>query len=143
RREMPGEAVVMDALGFMSPAAEEIQAMVEGAPGCLVAWFSGSGDGGVLRILAEGGKRVDDEYCLPPDGEGNIVDFPALKWAYKHNHPRIWVSDLVVTGVEDQEGSANLVMCAAAVKRGRVFTAHDTEEALAVLRRLGRYYRKG
>src|SRR5262249_44753210 len=107
RRKIPGGTVVIDASGSMSLSGEEIQAMVECAPGCLVACYSGTGDGGVLRILAEGGKRVADEFCLPPDGEGNIVDFPVLKWAYKQSHPRIWVSDLVVTGVEDQEGSAN------------------------------------
>jgi hypothetical protein len=108
-----------------------------------VACYSGTGKGGVLRILAAGGKRVDTKYCAPPNGCGNIVDFPALRWAYKQSHPRIWVSDLGVTGVNDQPGQGNLAMCSAAVKKGRFFNALNTEEALKVLRRLGRFYRKG
>jgi hypothetical protein len=86
---------------------------------------------------------VADEFCAAPDGYGNIVDFPALKWAYRQAHPRIWVSDLGVTGVNDQPGQGNLAMCSAAVKKGRFFNAKNTDEALAVLRRLGRFYRKG
>jgi hypothetical protein len=107
-----------------------------------VGCYSGTGKGGVLRILAKSGMRVGNEFCAAPNGGGNIVDFPALKWAYKHSHPRIWVSDLGVTGVNDQPGSGNLAMCAAAVKKGRFFTAHNVDEAIKVLRRLGRYYRR-
>jgi hypothetical protein len=143
RHKVPGGTVVIDASGSMSLSSAQIQAMVECAPGCVVACYSGTGKGGVLRILAAGGKRVDNKYCAPPNGCGNIVDFPALRWAYKQSHPRIWVSDLGVTGVNDQPGQGNLAMCSAAVKKGRFFNALNTEEALKVLRRLGRFYRKG
>ncbi len=143
RCKLPGGTVVIDASGSMRLTAAQIQAIVDCAPGCLVASYSGTGPGGVLRVLAKGGMRVAKEYCAPPGGGGNIVDFPALKWAYRHSHPRIWVSDQVVTGVNDQPGTGNLAMCTAAVKKGRFFTAHNVPEAVAVLRRLGRYYRKG
>jgi hypothetical protein len=143
RRKILGGTVVIDASGSMALSGEQIQAMVECAPGCLVACYSGDDSGGVLRILAAEGKRVANEFCAPPCGGGNIVDFPALKWAYRYSHPRIWVSDVGVTGIHDEQGQGNVAMCAAAVKKGRFFQAHNTEEALAVLRRLGRYYRKG
>jgi hypothetical protein len=142
RGKVPGGTVVIDASGSMSLSVKQINAMVECAPGCTVACYSGTGPGGVLRILAAGGKRVAEKYCAAPNGYGNIVDFPSLHWAYKQAHPRIWVSDAVVTGVNDQPGTGNRAMCAAAVKRGRFFTARNTEEALGVLKRLGRYYRK-
>ncbi len=142
RGKVPGGTVVIDASGSMSLSVKQITAMVECAPGCTVACYSGTGKGGVLRVLAAGGKRVAEKYCAAPNGYGNIVDFPALHWAYKQAHPRIWVSDAVVTGINDAPGTGNRAMCAAAVKRGRFFTAHNTEQALAVLKRLGRYYRK-
>ncbi|MBY0228046.1 MAG: hypothetical protein K2W96_02075 [Gemmataceae bacterium] len=142
RGKVPGGTVVIDASGSMSLSSKQIQAMVECAPGCTVACYSGSGKGGVLRILAAGGKKVSERWCSPPDGCGNIVDFPALRWAYKQAHPRVWVSDAVVTGIGDRPGTGNRAMCAGAVKRGRFFTARNTEEALGVLKRLGRYYRK-
>jgi hypothetical protein len=116
--------------------------MVEAAPGCIVANYSGTGNKGVLRILAKNGLRVQDDMCTPPCGGGNIVDYPALKWAFKHSHPRVWVSDLGVTGCGDQGGVNNLAMCMAAVKKGRFFHATNCEEAVKVLKRLGRFYKK-
>jgi hypothetical protein len=143
RVKRPGGTVVIDCSGSMGLTGEAIARVVEAAPGCLVACYSGSNDHGVLRILARGGRRVDNGYCASPGGHGNIVDFPALKWAYRQAHPRIWVSDFVVTGIGDRPGTANIVMCAAAVQKGRFFTARNVDEATQVLKRLGRYYRRG
>ena len=126
----------------MGLTSAQIQRMVEAAPGCLVACYSGATHHGTLRILAKNGMRVDANYCKPPCGSGNIVDYPALKWAYKQMHPRIWVSDLGVTGLNDQPATGNNIMCLAAVKKGRFFHAAHTDDAVKILRHLGRYYRK-
>ncbi len=126
----------------MGLTPEAIRQMVEHAPGCVVANYSGEEDSGVIRILARAGRRVADEFCESPSGSGNIVDYHALRWAYKQSHPRVWVSDLGVTGIGDQPGQGNFAMCLAAVQKGRFFHAHNVEEAIAVLRRLGRFYRK-
>ena len=142
RTKLPGGTVVIDCSGSMGFSHQDVETIVEHAPGCVVACYSGNGTQGVLRILAKDGSRVADEYCGSPFGNGNIVDFPALKWAYRQNHPRIWVTDYGVTGVQDCPGSANLVMCAAAVKKGKFYVAHRVHDAVKLLKHLGRYYRK-
>ncbi len=142
RYKLPGGTVVIDSSGSMGLTPAAIKMMVEAAPGCIVANYSGTGNRGTLRILAKNGLRVQDDMCTPPCGGGNIVDYPALKWAFKHSHPRVWVSDLGVTGCGDQGGVANLAMCMAAVKKGRFFHATNCEEAVKVLKRLGRFYKK-
>jgi len=142
RWQVPGGTVVIDSSGSMGLTPEAIKRMVEHAPGCVVANYSGDEQDGIIRILAKGGRRVPDSLCAAPSGGGNIVDYHALRWAYKQSHPRIWVSDLGVTGIGDQPGKGNFAMCLAAVKKGRFFHAHDVDEAIAVLKRLGRFYRK-
>lgn len=141
RYKLPGGTVVIDASGSMSLRPEQIQSIIDHAPGCTVAAYSGTGLNGALRILAKNGMRVDEKWCHSPMGHGNIVDFPALKWAYKQPHPRVWVSDYVVTGIQDQPGAGNIAMCAAAIKKGRFYVANNVDGAIQVLKRLGRYYR--
>jgi len=141
RKRLPGGTVVIDASGSMRLTQEQINLMVNAAPGCTVACYSGMGDHGVLRILARNGMSVGRELCMSPCGGGNIVDYPALKWAYKQKHPRIWVSDFSVTGVGDSTGHGNKVMCAAVVQKGRFFTAPNADEAIKVLQRLSGKYR--
>lgn len=55
--------------------------------------------------------------------------------------PRVWISDLVVTGIHDRHGTGNLAMCLAIAKKGRFFIGHNTEEAIKILNRLRRYYK--
>jgi len=43
---------------------------------------------------------------VPPCGGGNIVDGPALEWLAAQAEPRIWISDGVVTGVNDVDYAA-------------------------------------
>ena len=142
RIKRPGGTVIIDCSGSMSLSSEAIRAMVEHAPGCVVANYSGDYQKGVIRVLAKNGKRVVDDLCCRPSGGGNVIDFPALCWAFKLEHPRIWVSDLGVTGLGDASGPGNFAMCAAVVRKGRFFHGCNAEEAIAILKRLGRFYRR-
>jgi hypothetical protein len=141
RIKRPGGTVVIDSSGSMGLTPEAIRQMVEHAPGCVVANYSGTGNYGVIRILAKDGKRVQDDLCHAPCGHGNIIDYPALRWAYRLSHPRIWISDLGVTGVNDSGALGNLAMCAAVVQKGRFFHGHNVDEAIQIFKRLGQFYR--
>jgi hypothetical protein len=142
RIKMPGGTVIIDSSGSMGLTPAAIKAMVEAAPGCVVANYSGNGAEGVIRILAKGGKRVLDQLCCPPSGGMNVIDYHGLRWAYKQSHPRIWVSDLGVTGICDQSGPGNLAMCAAVVQKGRFFHGRNVDEAIKIFKRLGRFYKE-
>jgi len=142
RIKMPGGTVIIDSSGSMGLSPAAIKAMVEAAPGCVVANYSGNGDHGIIRILAKGGKRVLDQLCCSPAGGQNNIDYHALRWAYRLSHPRIWVSDLGVTGIGDQSGPGNLAMCAAVVRKGRFFHGRNVDEAIKIFKRLGRFYKQ-
>ena len=57
--------------------------------------YSGSGPDGSLVILSEDGTWCDAKSNRP-EGNGNVVDGPALEWLATKKEPRIWVSDQMV-----------------------------------------------
>lgn len=141
RCRVPGGAVLIDHSGSMSLAPEQVSRMVELAPGCVVASYSGSGDKGVLRVLAKNGGRAEDDQCRPPFGGGNIVDYPALRWLYAQRHPRIWVSDFGVTGVDDRSSPGMYKMCEAVVQKGHIQVMKTAESAIKFLEKFRHFYR--
>lgn len=142
RKKIPGGTVVIDCSGSMSLTPQQIEQVVDLAPGCVVACYSGNGTRGVLRILAKDGRRVAQQFCGSPSGGMNVVDYPALLWAYRLMHPRIWVSDAAVTGINDGQGAANIAMCMALVRKGRFFHARSVPQAIPILQRIAKYYKK-
>jgi len=100
-----GGVVLIDASGSMSFNHNDIREIVEAAPGCTVAMYTWIGhDKPNLWILAEKG-RICKKSDMHDHRNGNVVDFPALKWAVKQRQrstsPVIWVSDGGVTGEGD------------------------------------------
>ena len=100
-----GGVVLIDASGSMSFNHNDIREIVEAAPGCTVAMYTFIGDGQPnLWILAEKG-RICKKTEMPNHRAGNVVDYPALKWAVKQRQrstsPVVWVSDGGVTGEGD------------------------------------------
>jgi hypothetical protein len=141
RKRIPGGTVLIDGSGSMSLSHDEICQIVESAPGCVVAIYGGKGTYGILRILAKGGRCCESKWCKTPGGQNNI-DFPALVWAMKHNHPRFWITDGAVTGIHDQSGAKNVLQCGVAAIKGKFFVRRRVPDAVELLQRLGKFYKK-
>lgn len=60
-------------------------------------------DGGKLQLLARKGRRVK---AIPSRAGANVVDGPALRWLARQRAPRVWVSDMQVTGVGENTSEA-------------------------------------
>lgn len=56
---------------------------------------------GLLVVVADKKRRCSKKNLSVYSGYGNVVDGPALRWLANQKHPRIWVSDGIVTGVGD------------------------------------------
>ena len=109
RRDVVG-AVLIDNSGSMSFDANDVEQLVQAAPGVTIAHYSGSGTHGVLEIVCEKGKRATTDALSASYG-GNGVDGPALRWLAEQQGPRVWVSDGLVTGKYDSTSIALVTDC--------------------------------
>jgi len=55
---------------------------------------------GTLCIAAYKGQFTTE---LPRFDGGNVIDIPALKWLAQQAKRRIWISDGIITGVDDKK----------------------------------------
>ena len=133
-----GGSVMIDGSGSMQLDNEDIQKILNAAPGCTVAVYSGNTHDGVLRILAQDGRQVDKQYIGAPAGGANVVDGPALQWLSKQAKPRIWVSDGQVTGVNDRMSAINTLECVGSTRRHQIALEKDMSNAIQLLARMGR-----
>ena len=117
---------------------EAIQKILNAAPGCVVAVYSGNTHDGVLRVLAQDGRQVDKQFIGAPAGGSNVVDGPALQWLSKQAKPRIWVSDGQVTGVHDRMSAINTLECVGLTRRHQIAQEKDMGKAVKLLARMGR-----
>jgi len=127
-------AVLVDCSGSMGWTPETLHDFLKALPATTVGYYSGSYDSGgpgVLRVVADRGRRCDDEYACQPHGHGNDVDGPALAWlGAQKADMKLWVSDGGVTGAgstADLRRETKRLM-----KAGRIQMVPDKETAMAV-----------
>ena len=137
-RRGKGGSVLIDASGSMSLGSDDIQKILNAAPGCVVAVYSGNTHDGVLRVLAQDGRQVDPGHIGAPAGGANVVDGPALRWLSKQPKPRIWVSDGQVTGVNDRMSAINSLECVGITRRHQIMQEKEMDKAVKLLARMGR-----
>lgn len=137
-----GGVVLIDQSGSMSLDTDDINAIVEAAPGCVIVGYSHSpGSTGVpnVWILANRGKVVEE---VRRGNGGNGVDGPALRFALAHRRtgePFVWVCDGDVTDGKDDSSYFNLDNeCAALVVKHGVHMVDGVPDAIAALQRAGR-----
>ncbi len=135
-----GGVVLIDASGSMTFAHNDIRDIVEAAPGCTVAMYTEiSSSLPNLWILAERG-RICKKSDMNERRCGNVVDYPALKWAVKQRQrstsPVIWVSDGGVTGENDHSHEALNRQVGKYVAHERVLVVSNVAEAKVVLGKL-------
>jgi hypothetical protein len=94
--------VLIDTSGSMSLEPDQVYELATQCPAVTVAVYCGSGSGGVLRIVCHRGHIALNPRDYHPELGGNIIDGPALDWLATQESPRIWVSDGLVTGVDDR-----------------------------------------
>jgi hypothetical protein len=132
-REQRG-TVLMDCSGSMHLDAGDVLSVLDVAPMSTFATYSGSGSRGIgkLFVLAKNRRRVSNESIQRAANAfgGNVIDGPALAWLAKQDEPRVWISDGLVTGVEETVTSAlsadALRICIAA----RIVRVPDVERAI-------------
>ncbi|NBV22536.1 MAG: hypothetical protein EBS05_11550 [Proteobacteria bacterium] len=101
RRKPPAGAVLIDCSGSMSLTSEDIDTIMEHAPGITVATYCSTPTTGYLHIVARKGKRADDDHLQATCG-CNGCDGPALRWLAAQSGPLTWICDGIVTGINDE-----------------------------------------
>jgi len=135
-----GGVVLIDASGSMQFRHDDIREIVEAAPGCTVAMYTEiSASEPNLWILAEKG-RICKKSEMPMKRCGNVVDYPALKWATKQRQrsasPVVWVSDGGVTGENDCSHESLYRQVGRYVAHERVLVVRDVAQAKVLLGKL-------
>lgn len=121
KQRVTGGAVLVDISGSMGLNYEQVMEILEAAPGATIATYCGSGHVGWLKIVARDGKVIEDAHELNPEGYGNIIDLPALKWLAMQPHFRkVWVSDGGVTGLNDHFDDSITLGCELVVKKAGI-----------------------
>jgi hypothetical protein len=137
-RRRLGGAVLIDCSGSMSLSAEDLKSILKHSPGACVAAYSGNDRDGVLRILASGGRQVDDNWIAAPSGGSNVIDGPALQWLSKQQKPRFWISDGQVTGIHDRMSAINSLECTSLCKRNNIARQNCVGDAVELLKHLNK-----
>jgi hypothetical protein len=133
RRHHPGGTLLVDTSGSMSLDVDALDRLLAATPvGTRVAIYSGRGEEGELRIVAQGGRRAARDQ-LGRFGSGNIVDLPALAWLAGQPRPRIWLSDGGVTGVGDRSCGLLQRRCEELRRRGGIRRVADLATAARLL----------
>jgi hypothetical protein len=82
---------------------------------------------------------VDNQWIAAPAGGAKVIDGPALHWLAKQSHPRIWVSDGQVTGVNDRMSGINSLECPALCRQQSIDRCNDVGEGVKVLQGIRRW----
>jgi hypothetical protein len=136
-----GGVVVIDVSGSMSLGIDDVNAILDAAPGAFViayshggSWRSAKGEPNIT-ILADRGKQVhhlDDKMFRG----GNGVDGPALEFAMKHrksSEPMLWVSDGYVTDSSDGTSVELQMLVARYCLKNRICQVPDVPTAIKTL----------
>ena len=104
-----GGSLMIDCSGSMGLYKEDIREIVELLPASNVAGYVGynrkiNGYDGQIQIIAQNGRisneALEDLTCWG----ANSVDLEGLRWLAEQPEPRIWVSDQMVFGVNEETG---------------------------------------
>jgi hypothetical protein len=141
RRRGRGGVVVIDCSGSMSLTERDIEAILTTAGGAVVLGYTERGGLGEIRYLADGTRRVREVPDSLRHGAGNGVDGEALRIGAKHHRkgePFIWVTDGGVCTHTRASFTALRDDCRKTMSQERGLYAHDTADAVRLLKALGR-----
>jgi len=124
--------ILLDASGSMH--LPNVALIVREFPAATVASYSARARGGTLRILARDGRCVSATYDDTKFGGANVIDGPALDWLAQQPAPRYWISDGVVTEVDDNATERAARACAIKLRTGKITQFRQVREAIVELR---------
>lgn len=136
-----GGVVLIDQSGSMSLTDENINRLLEAAPGCVIIGYShepGSTDVPNVWVLADRGKVASE---IPVGHGGNGVDGPAVRFALskrRTGEPFVWVCDGYVTNRDDDHSSVLDSEITALVKQHNIHMTYNVSEAVKALQRAAR-----
>jgi hypothetical protein len=104
-----GGSMMIDCSGSMGLYKEDIREIVELLPASNVAGYVGynrkiNGYDGQIQIIAQNGRISNDALESLSNHGANSVDLDGLRWLAEQPEPRIWVSDQMVFGVDEDTG---------------------------------------
>jgi hypothetical protein len=120
----------------MNLTSDDLKKILSHSPGAVVACYSGNSHDGVLRVLAQAGRQVEEKWIGAPAGGSNVIDKPALDWLSKQPKPRVWVCDGQVTGVGDRQSAINTLECEALCRQRGIVRQDNVGLAVAMLQKL-------
>ena len=104
KRQAQRGTLLIDVSASMTISEYQLDRLLDIVPMLTVALYSSdlyTYFSGMLVIVANKERRCSKKNLSRYSGHGNVVDGPALRWLANQKHPRIWVSDGIVTGVGD------------------------------------------
>lgn len=104
KRKAERGTLLIDVSSSMTISEYQIDRLLDIAPMLTIALYTSDFYNyfrGMLVIVASKKRRCSKKNLSRYSGYGNVVDGPALRWLANQKHPRIWVSDGIVTGVGD------------------------------------------
>ena len=139
KQRVYGGTILIDASGSMHFSGDDILEIMQMLPAVKIAMYNSTyeddkesgryyGEKGSLRIIGDNGKRVTTEYLNKHSGGGNLVDGPALKWLSQQKPKRIWVSDMYVFGMHNQNTGNLLQECHQIMKQSGITRLADIDE---------------
>jgi hypothetical protein len=126
-----GGTILIDASGSMDFSGEDILEIMQQLPAVTIAMYNHKGfrgASGTLRIIGKNGKRVTQEYLEEHSGGGNLVDGPALRWLANMPPKRIWVSDMYVFGLGNNNEINLLQECQQIMRQNGITRLADIDE---------------
>jgi len=121
KKRVRGGTVLIDGSGSMRINDEHVLQILRVAPAATVAIYSGHRKDGTLTIIASKGRAATSEGLAKSRCScGNVVDGPALQWLATQSEPRLWISDGVVTGVNDRASIDLWAECATICRKHRI-----------------------
>ena len=131
-----GGVVVVDVSGSMSLSIDDVNSILEAAPGAVVMAYSHSGTSNPeepnCTILAYRGKQVQKLERKMFRG-GNGVDGPALEYAVKlrkGSEPIVWISDGMVTSANDGASDKLVDQTTRFILKHRIIQIPSTQKAV-------------
>ena len=106
RTTVAGGSLMIDCSGSMGLYKEDIREIVELLPASNVAGYVGynrkiNGYDGQIQIIAQNGRISNEALEELTNWGANSVDLEGLRWLAEQPEPRIWVSDQMVFGVDE------------------------------------------
>lgn len=123
-----GGTVLIDTSGSMHIRAGELHTILDSLPAATIAIYSGgrrSGKGHITIVTKDAKQATMKAIgsAISEQGEGNMIDGPALRWLAKQPEPRNWICDGHVTGLDDSS-SVNLAVEADTITRSSGIKRH-------------------